>query len=260
MSDVVVERRGDVVWLRLMRPDRRNAYDAAMVAELTAAVEASADQGGVVVITGTEGSFCAGGFLADLAEPDPAELRRLFDGALRLFTAIRNNPRPVIAAVNGPAVGGGNELVVSCDLAVAAETAFFGQTGPRIGSAPVLGGTNLLAMSVGEKRAREVSFMCRRYPARDALGLGWINQVVADADLESEVTSWANELLDMSPRYLTIAKLSANVWWNACQESYATGLGMLAQAVGSPDMIEGASAFMEKRKPSFPRPWQGGSI
>ena len=256
MSDLAVEGKDDVVWVRLMRPERRNAYDAAMAAELTQAVEASADEGGVVVITGTEDSFCAGGFLADLAEPDPRELERLFEGALRLFTAIRRNPRPVIAAVNGPAVGGGNELVVACDIAIAAESAYLGQNGPRIGSAPVLGGTNMLALAVGEKRAREVAFMCRRYPARKALELGWINEVVADELLEETTQAWAQELLAMSPRYLRIAKTSANVWWNACQDSYSSGLGMLGQAVGSEDMIEGASAFMEKRRPRFARDWK----
>lgn len=256
MPDLSVEKRGDVVWIRLERPERRNSYDAAMAAELTAAVERSADEGGVVVITGSGGSFCAGGFLADLAEPDPAELRSLFDGALRLFTAIRRNPRPVIAAVNGPAMGGGNELVISCDLAIAGESAYLGQTGPRVGSAPVLGATNLLAVSVGEKRAREITFMCRRYPAARAMELGWINEVVPDERLEEEVSAWAEELLESSPRYLAIAKTSANAWWNLCAESYSSGLGMLAEAVGSPDMVEGATAFMEKRKPRFPQPWK----
>jgi 2-ketocyclohexanecarboxyl-CoA hydrolase len=256
MPDLSVEKRGDVVWIRLERPERKNSYDAAMVAEMTEAIERSADEGGVVVITGTEGSFCAGGFLAGLADPDPAEVRGLFDGALRLFTAIRRNPRPVIAAVNGPAMGGGNELVIACDLAIAGESAYFGQTGPRIGSAPVLGATNLLAISVGEKKAREIVYMCRRYPAAKALELGWINEVVPDDELEDEVTRWAAELLESSPRYVSIAKTNANAWWNLCAESYSSGLGMLSQAVGSPDMLEGAGAFMEKRKPDFPKPWR----
>ena len=256
MPDLSVEIRGDVAWLRLERPERRNAYDGAMLSELTAAVERSVDEAGVLVITGSGGAFCAGGYLADLADPDPADLRALFEGALRLFTAIRRNPRPVIAAVNGPAIGGGNELVISCDIAIAGESAYLGQTGPRIGSAPVLGATNLLAVSVGEKRAREITFMCRRYPAARALELGWINEVVPDERLEEEVTAWAGELLESSPRYLEIAKASANAWWNLCAESYSSGLGMLTQAVGSADMLEGAGAFMEKRKPSFPQPWK----
>jgi 2-ketocyclohexanecarboxyl-CoA hydrolase len=159
----------------------------------------------------------------------------------------------VIAAVNGAAVGGGNELVVACDLAIAAESAVFGQTGPRVGSAPVLGATNMLAVSIGEKRAKEVTMLCRRYTANEAYEMGWINAVVADDLLEAEVGRWAEEVLALSPRYLEIAKTSSNVWWNVCRESYVSGLGMLYQAIGSEDMIEGASAFMEKRTPAFRR-------
>lgn len=250
MNDVVAERRGEVLWLRLNRPERRNAYDAGTLAELEGAI-AEAPDAGVIVISGTGKSFCAGGFLGNLANPDPYELRGMFNASLRAFDCLRHAPQPVIAAVNGAAAGGGNELVVACDLAIAAESATFGQTGPRVGSAPVLGGTNMLAVSIGEKRAKEVSMMCRRYSARQALELGWINAVVPDDELEAEVERWADELLALSPRYVEIAKISSNVWWNACRDSYLSGLGMLAQAIGSEDMLEGASAFMEKRPPKF---------
>lgn len=253
MSDIVVERRGDVAWLRLNRPERMNSYDAAMARALIAAIEDAADAG-VIVITGTGRAFCAGGYLANLRDPDPEALRSMFYGSLNLYEAIRTSPRPVIAAVNGAAAGGGNELVVACDLAIAAESATFGQTGVKVGSAPVLGGTNFLAMNIGEKRAKEVAFLCRRYPAREALELGWINAVVADEELEAEVTRWAEELLRMSPRYLEIAKISSNVWWNQVRDAYLSGLGMLVQAIGSADMIEGATAFLEKRRPRFERP------
>ena len=112
----------------------------------------------VGVITGNGRAFCAGGYLGNLAEADFWNVRTMFVGSLELFDAIRNAPFPIIAAVNGGAFGGGNELVVMCDLAIAAESAQLGQTGVKVGSAPVLGGTNLLAMTVGEKRAKEVSF------------------------------------------------------------------------------------------------------
>jgi enoyl-CoA hydratase/carnithine racemase len=227
-----------------------NAYDAAMAKELIEAVQDSSDAG-VIVLTGTGKAFCAGGYLANLSNPDPDALRRMFYGSLHVYEAIRTSPRPVIAAVNGAAAGGGNELVVACDLAIAAENATFGQTGVRVGSAPVLGGTNFLTHSVGEKRAKEIAFMCRRYPANKALEMGLINAVVPAEQLEAEVTRWANELLYMSPRYLEIAKISSNVWWNQCRDNYLSGLGMLVQAIGSADMIEGATAFMEKRAPRF---------
>lgn len=250
MSDIETEVKGEIAWIRLNRPERMNAYDADMAKELIEAVRSSASSG-VIVLTGTGRAFCAGGYLANLSEPDPNELRNMFYGSLDVYEAIRTSPRPVIAAVNGAAAGGGNELVVACDLAIAAESATFGQTGVRVGSAPVLGGTNFLTMNIGEKRAKEVAFMCRRYKAQEARDMGWINAVVPDDQLEEEVTKWAEELLYMSPRYLEIAKVSSNVWWNQCRDSYMSGLGMLMQAIGSEDMIEGASAFMEKRRPQF---------
>ena len=253
MADVEVDHEPGATWIRLNRPERKNAYDPAMCAAMVAALrEAARGQDTAVVITGTGDSFCAGGYLGRLAEPDPAELRSMFFGSLELFDAIRTLPMPVIAAVNGVAAGGGNELVVACDLAIAARSATFGQTGVKIGSAPVLGGTNLLAVSIGEKRAKEVSFLCRRYDADRACELGWINEVVDDGDLHDAVGRTIAELARMSPRYLEIAKLSSNVWWNACRENFVSGLGMLVQAIGSADMVEGATAFMEKRKPRFP--------
>ena len=250
MSDIEVEVRGEVSWIRLNRPERMNAYDAEMAQAMVKAIESAADSG-VIVLAGAGRAFCAGGYLADLSDPDPAALRNMFYGSLHLYEAIRTSPRPVIAAVNGAAAGGGNELVVACDLAIAAENATFGQTGVRVGSAPVLGGTNFLTMNIGEKRAKEVAFMCRRYPAKEALDMGWINAVVPADQLEDEVTKWADELLKMSPRYLEIAKISSNVWWNQCRDAYLSGLAMLVQAIGSKDMIEGATAFMEKRQPNF---------
>jgi enoyl-CoA hydratase/carnithine racemase len=253
-ADVITERRKDAFWIRLNRPERKNAYDQSMAADITAAVKEAARSDAVaIVITGSGDSFCAGGFLGALREPDPIDLRSLFYGSLELFETIRTAPQPVIAAVNGVAAGGGNELVIACDLAIAAESAQLGQTGVKIGSAPILGGTNLLAISIGEKRAKEVSFLCRQYPAQTALELGWVNAVVPDADLESAVDAMVAELAQMSPRYLEIAKISSNVWWNACRDNYSTSLGMLVQAIGSPDMREGANAFLEKRQPQFPR-------
>lgn len=249
-DDVIVEEKGEVTWIRLNRPERMNSYDAAMAQELIAAIR-GASKAGVIVLTGTGRGFCAGGYLANLSDPDPEELRSMFFGSLDVYDSIRLSPRPVIAAVNGAAVGGGNELVVACDLAIAVESATFGQTGVSIGSAPVLGGTNFLSMTIGEKRAKEVAFMCRKYKAQEAFEMGWINKVCADDALEEEVTNWADELLRMSPRYLDIAKISSNVWWNQARDAYVSGLGMLVQAIGSEDMVEGATAFMEKRRPKF---------
>ena len=251
MGNVIVDRQDQVLWLRLNRPERLNAYDRTTIDEIVAALREHV-QARVVVITGEGRAFCAGGYLANLADPDFWELRAMFTGSLELFDAIRSAPMPVIAAVNGPAFGGGNELVVACDLAIAAESARLGQTGVKVGSAPVLGGTNLLAMTVGEKKAKEVAFLCRSYSAAEALELGWINAVVPDDRLTDEVNRWCDEICAMSARYMEVAKTSSNVWWHHLRDNMQSGLGMLMQAIGSPDMLEGATAFMEKRKPQFP--------
>ncbi|OZF06188.1 dihydroxynaphthoic acid synthetase [Rhodococcus sp. 14-2470-1b] len=253
MPDVIIESTPATLWIRLNRPERRNAFDPEMSAAIADALD---DASGYrsVVITGSGGSFCAGGSLAKLSEPTPKEMRRLYRGSLRLFDSIRNCPRPVIAAVNGAAAGGGNELIVACDLAVAARSATFGQTGPRVGSSPVTGATNVMGVQIGEKRAKEMAMLCRRYSAQQALDLGLINEVVDDDKLEETVRGWCDEISALSPRYLEITKISSNVWWNAARDSFSTGLGMLNQAVGSPDMIEGATAFLQKRKAVFPDP------
>jgi enoyl-CoA hydratase/carnithine racemase len=253
VADVLVDQRGDATWITLNRPDRRNAYDPAMAEQVVEAID-GATRSRAVVITGVPGSFCAGGALGNLSEPDVTTMRGLYRGSLRLFDAIRTCPRPVIAAVNGPAAGGGNELVVACDLAIAAESATFGQTGPRVGSAPVTGATNVMGVQIGEKRAKELSLLCRRYSAAQALEMGLVNAVVPDDELVGAVEAMVAELAALSPRYLEIAKVSSNIWWNAARDSFTSGLGMLVQAIGSPDMAEGAQAFLEKRKPQFPAP------
>lgn len=253
MSDVEVEVRENATWIRLNRPERRNAFDPKMASEIAATIDDAA-AARAVVITGNGGSFCAGGSLGSLATPTTGEMRKMYHNSVRLFDAIRNCPRPVIAAVHGPAAGGGNELVMACDLAVATRSSTFGQTGPRVGSSPVTGGTNVLSLQIGEKRAKEMAFLCRRYSAAQALEMGFINAVVEDDELESTVDSWCGEIAKLSPRYLEITKISSNVWWNSARDSFLTGIGMLTEAIGSPDMIEGANAFLEKRKPSFPPP------
>jgi naphthoate synthase len=217
-----------------------------MIAAIDDAADAEA-----VVIAGAGGAFCAGGSLDQLGEPDPEQLRALFTTSLRLVDAIRACPRPVIAAVDGPAAGGGNELVVACDFAIATRRSTFGQTGPKVGSAPVLGATNVLAVQIGEKRAKEMAMLCRRYSADQALRLGLVNEVVEDGGLEEAVQRWLGEIHALSPRYLEIAKVSSNQWWNQSKDNMSSGLGALIQAIGSEDMLEGARAFLEKRKPDF---------
>lgn len=253
MGEVHVEDRGEARWITLVAPERRNAFDPSMSAAAVEALEASTSAR-AVVITGAPGAFCAGGALDMLGTPSLPQMRNLYRMSLRLFDAVRNHPRPVIAAVNGAAAGGGNELVIACDLAIAAESATFGQTGPRVGSAPVTGATNVLGVQIGEKRAKEMALLCRRYSAQQALDLGLVNRVVPDDELVASVDALVEELAALSPRYLEIAKISSNLWWHSARDNFASGLGMLIQAVGSTDMVEGATSFLEKRKPRFDAP------
>ncbi|MCP2252614.1 2-ketocyclohexanecarboxyl-CoA hydrolase [Prauserella aidingensis] len=263
-SDVEVREHDGALWIRLNRPDRRNAYDIGMAHTIIEALE-RATKLHAVVITGSGGSFCAGGALDQLDDPDPDLLRTLFHTSARMLQAVRDCPRPVFAAVDGAAAGGGNELVVACDLAIATPRATFGQTGPRVGSAPVLGATNHMAVQIGEKKAKELTLLCRRYSAQQALQMGLINEVVEEpaaggdgvAALERRVGEWIDELKALSPLYLEISKVSSNLWWNTGQDSMSSGLAMLTQAVGSDDMREGARAFVEKRRPDFPPPGTG---
>lgn len=252
MSGVLKEERGDALWLRLNHPERLNAFDVDDAAEMVDALRSAGDAG-AIVLTGTGRAFCAGGHLGSTASASNQAVRDLMYASLELVEAIRSNPRPVIAAVNGAAAGGGNELVIAADLAVAAASATFGQTGPRVGSSPVLGGTNVLAIIIGEKRAKEMSMLCRRYSAEEALALGFVNAVVSIEELEAATEALVKEVLALSPRYLEITKISSNYWWNQARESFMAGIGMLSQAVGSPDMREGPAAFLSKRPPNFQR-------
>lgn len=255
-ANILVDVEDHVAWITINHPERLNSFDLETQSDLADAFRTAGKTRaiGAIVLTGAgDRAFCAGGYLGDLAEPDPARLRELFRGTLELVNAIRRAPQPVIAAVNGYAMGGGNELVVACDFAIASEHAILGQTGPRIGSAPVFGGTNMLALSVGEKRAKEISFLCRRYTAAEARDMGWINEVVPHAELLPRVRQWCDEILALSPHYLEIAKTSSNYWWDLLQPGYTHGAGLLAASAGHEEMVEGASAFVEKRKPDFSR-------
>ena len=247
---VTVADRGTTRWITLDNPRARNAYDQHMALAVAEALDGCNDVRSVV-ITGAPGAFCAGGMLAGLRTPTARGMRELYRASLRMFDAIRSCPRPVIAAVNGAAAGGGNELIVACDLAIAARSATFGQTGPRVGSSPVTGATNVMGVQIGEKRAKELAMLCRRYSSERALAMGLVNSVVEDSKLEAEVDRWCAELDALSPRYLEITKVSSNIWWNSARDNFAQGVGMLVQAIGSADMTEGANAFMEKRPARF---------
>jgi naphthoate synthase len=254
-TDVRYEVERGLAWITIDRPARYNAFRARTIDELIRAFKAAwADASvGVVALTGAgDKAFCTGGDQKQRAETGdygPSETG-LFEVEV-LHRVIRDVPKPVIAAVNGFAIGGGHVLHVVCDLTIAADTARFGQTGPRVGSFDAGFGSAYLARILGEKRAREVWFLCRQYDADTMLRWGLVNAVVPAAELRAEVRRWADEILALSPTALRFLKHS----FNADSESIG-GLGQLAFAgldafVRSPEAREGVEAFAEKRPPDF---------
>ena len=245
-----------VATIAINRPDKLNAFRGRTVEDMVHAFNRAAwdDSIGVIVLTGVgERGFCTGG---DQSTHDGNYDGRGLIGmpVEDLHAIIRNAPKPVIARVNGYAIGGGNVLVTLCDLAIAADTAIFGQVGPKMGSVDPGFGTALLSRVVGEKKAREIWFMCRRYTAADALAMGLVNKVVPMADLDAEVRAWCDELLDRSPTALSIAKRSFNADSDNIYGIGAMGFQALKLYYASDESKEGVKALMEKRKPDFRNP------
>ena len=208
-EDILYEVRGGAAWITINRPERMNAFRGRTCDELIDAIgRAGYDREiGVIVLAGAgDKAFCTGG--------DQSAHAGQYDGRgtiglpmEELHAVIRDVPKPVIARVQGFAIGGGNVLCTLCDLTIASEKAQFGQVGPRVGSVDPGYGTALLARVVGEKKAREMWYLCRRYPAREALAMGLVNAVVAHDQLDAEVQKWCDEIMQKSPTAIAIAKL-----------------------------------------------------
>ncbi len=253
-TDILYEKKDGVAWITINRPEVRNAFRTRTVHELTEAfTDARFDPAvGVVVLTGAgDRAFCAGGDQkARGAGAYETEGQRPMD-VDALHTAIRHCPKPVIAMVNGYAIGGGHVLHVLCDLTIAADTAVFGQTGPRVGSVDAGYGTGYLARVVGEKRAREIWYLCRQYTAAEALAMGLVNKVVPLKELRAETERWCQELLDKSPTALRLAKQSFNIDSEqraGVAEFATTALNLYYQ---TEEAQEGRNAFVEKRPVDF---------
>jgi 2-ketocyclohexanecarboxyl-CoA hydrolase len=260
-TDVKYEVDNGLAWITINRPERYNAFRARTVDELVSAFKTAwaSPEVGVVALTGAgEKAFCTGGDQKQRAETGdygPSE-SGLFE-VESLHRVIRDAPKPVIAAVNGFAIGGGHVLHMLCDLTIASENAIFGQNGPRVGSFDAGFGTGYMARIIGEKRAREIWFLCRQYTAAQAENWGLINKVVPQEQLRAEVRQWADEILQLSPTSLKVLKQA----FNTDTEHFAAIGNMayttLRQFGESPEAIEGITAFNEKRKPDF-SPYRAG--
>ena len=252
-EDILYEVREGAAHITINRPKVMNAFRGQTCEELIHAFQkAGWDKSiGVIVLGGAgDRAFCTGG--------DQSAHAGQYDGRgtiglpiEEVQSLIRDVPKPVIARVQGYAIGGGNVLATMCDFTIASEKAVFGQVGPKMGSVDPGFGTAYLARIVGEKKAREIWYLCRRYTAAEALAMGLVNTVVPHDQLDAEVAKWCAEIMEKSPTALSIAKRSFNADSENIRGIGAMGMQTLALYYDSDESREGVNAFNEKRKPDF---------
>ena len=252
-QDIVYAEADGVATITINRPEKMNAFRGQTCEELIHAFNRAGwnKDIGVIVFTGAgDRAFCTGG--------DQSAHEGFYDGrgtvglpVEELQSVIRDVPKPVIARVQGYAIGGGNVLAAICDLTIAADTAQFGQVGPKVGSVDPGFGTAYLAQVVGEKKAREIWYLCRRYTAEQAVEMGLANTVVSADELDAEVDRWCAEILERSPTAIAIAKRSFNAATENLRGISSMGMQALALYYDTDESREGVKAFMEKRKPEF---------
>lgn len=252
-EDILYEVRNGVAWITINRPEKMNAFRGQTCDELIKALgRAGYDRkiGAIVLAGAGDKAFCTGG--------DQSAHEGNYDGRgtiglpmEELHAAIRDVPKAVIARVQGYAIGGGNVLATICDLTICSEKAIFGQVGPKMGSVDPGYGTAFLARVIGEKRAREMWYLCRRYSGPEAVAMGLANVCVPAEELDAEVQKWAEELCERSPTALAIAKRSFNM--DTAHQAGIAGMGMYALKLyyDTDESREGVAALKEKRKPEF---------
>jgi naphthoate synthase len=255
-EDIRYELSDGIAKITIARPEVRNAFRPETLIEVSDALERAREDTdvGVIVLTG-EGplAFCSGGDQQVRGDtgyvPTGAKVGRFH--VTDLHIQMRRTPKPIVAMIAGYAIGGGHVLHVVCDLSIAADNARFGQTGPRVGSFDGGFGANLLAAQVGQKKAKEIWFLCRQYDADQALAMGLVNTVVPLEALEEETVRWCREMLELSPFSLRLLKAS----FNAAEDGLA-GIQQLAHDANllfyaSDEAREGRDAYRDKRRPDF---------
>ena len=255
-TDIVYEKADGIAKITINRPEVRNAFRPQTVKEMIRALDEARDDTsvGVIILTGAgDLAFCSGGdqrIRGDAGyKDDEMHVERL--NVLDFQKDIRACPKPIIAMVAGYAIGGGHVLHVMCDLSIAAENAIFGQTGPKVGSFDGGFGSSYLARIVGQKKAREIWYLCRQYNAEQALEMGLVNTVVPLEELEIETVKWCKEMLANSPIALRALKAAMN--------ADCDGQSGLQELAGVATMLfymseegqEGRNAYQQKRKPDF---------
>lgn len=254
-KEILFDAYDGIARITINRPRYRNAFTPLTTAEMSDALHLCREMSeiSVVVLTGAgDKAFCAGGDMHVKGRGgyvDGEGVPRL--SVLDVQKQIRSLPKPVIAMVNGYAIGGGHVLHLVCDLTIAADTAIFGQTGPKVGSFDAGFGSSYLARIVGQKKAREIWFLCRQYSAAEAEKMGMVNKVVPANRLEDEVVEWAETMMQHSPLALRMIKagLNAELDGQAGIQELAGDATMLYYMLD--EAQEGGRAFLEKRKPNF---------
>lgn len=255
LEDVRYEVDRGLAWITINRPERYNAFRGRTVDELIRCFKTAwGDRSvGVVALTGAgDKAFCTGGDQKQKRETGdygPTE-HGIFEDEY-LHRVIRDIPKPVIAAVNGFAIGGGHVLHVVCDVTIASENARFGQAGPRVGSFDAGFGSAYLARIVGQKRAREIWYLCQQYDAATMERWGLVNKVVPADQLHDAVREWADEMLKKSPTALRVLKHSFNADTEAIAGIGALAFDSLALFTDTDESKAGGEAFAEKREPDF---------
>lgn len=259
-QDIIYEKMDGIAKVTINRPEVRNAFRPETVIEMyDAFADAREDQEiGVVLLTGAgpakdgKYAFCSGGdqrIRGDKGYVGKDGVPRL--NVLDLQKLIRSMPKPVIALVAGYAIGGGHVLHVVCDLTIAADNAVFGQTGPKVGSFDGGFGSSYLARIVGQKKAREIWYLCRQYNAQEALDMGLVNKVVPVSQLEEEGVKWAYEILEKSPLAIRLLKSAFNAELDGQQGIQELAGNATLLYYMTEEAQEGKKAYIEKRKPDF---------
>ena len=255
-GDILYDVTDGAATITINRPKVYNAFRPRTVVEMiNAFLKAGWDDDiGAIVLTGAgDRAFCTGGDQSDHEGQYGDNDARGTVGmpVEELHSVIRDVPKPVIAKVRGYAIGGGNVLATICDMTIASENAIFGQVGPKMGSVDPGFGTAYLARVVGEKKAREIWYMCRRYSAEEAVEMGLANKMVPDDELDGEVKAWCDELVKRSPTAIAIAKRSFNADSENIRGIGALGMEALRLYYDTDESKEGVQALNEKRPPEF---------
>jgi enoyl-CoA hydratase/carnithine racemase len=252
-SEIVVERRNDASWIGINRPEVRNAFREQTLDEIAHALNATREDPTIVaaVIYGIGGHFSAGGDFHAMMKLNKANSYMWNDRMQMVAMTCRNLPRPVIAMVEGACVGGGHELMLWTDLVIAAEDSIFGQTGARVGACPTVGATQYIGKLIGERRAKEMIFLCKRYSGKEAAEIGLANESVPADQLLARVEAVVAEIKGYSSQTIRATKVSLNYDSDALYPSWQHGMELLANIWGTEEAMEGMNAFLERRPADF---------